>query len=117
MITPSSAYATSEVTRDEDGRVYLTEREPLEFRERFDTIVHVVKTGDTLFTIADLYYQGVGGIDEPAWYWWAIGDFQPEPVHDPTVPLTTGTYIYVPAAAALLEALSPERAAREALLR
>ena len=90
----------------------LTERVPYRFRTLPDTIEHPVKYGDTLFTIAAFYYTGV--VDRPAGLFWVIADFQPDPIHDPTLMITDRPVIFVPSSTVVLtEVFSEER--REAV--
>lgn len=78
---------------DSRGRTFLTLRVPFRFRALPDNVVHVVADGDTLYTIAGRYFQP---LERPAGYWWAIADFQPHPIHDPTIALVSGSVIVVP---------------------
>ncbi len=71
----------------------LTERVPFRFVADPNTVQHSVVAGDSLFTIAARYY---GTLDRPAGLWWVIADFQPDPIHDPTLALEPGTTIFVP---------------------
>lgn len=78
----------------------MTEREPYRFRALRDNRVHVVSQGDTLFTIAGRYFQP---LPRPAGYWWAIADFQPHAIHDPTIQLVPSSVIIVPSVRTLVE--------------
>jgi hypothetical protein len=79
--------------RDEDERLFLTEREPYRYREHPDTRIHVVAQGDTLFELAGRYFAPV---PRACGLWWVIADFQPDPVLDPTLELAVGRRLYVP---------------------
>lgn len=81
---PSSADAT---------KIVLSERVPYRYKAEPDTIQHPVKGGDTLYTIASRYYASLA---RPATLWWVLADFQPQPIHDPTIALVPGSTIYVP---------------------
>lgn len=78
---------------DVDERLQLTERAPFEFRVLADNRHHVVSEGETLQSIAARYFAS---LFRPAGLWWVIADFQPDPVHDPTLTLETGTVLIIP---------------------
>lgn len=87
-------------------RFFLSEAEPYAYRDLADSVQHVVKTGDTLFNIAGRYY---GSMPRPAAFWWAIANFQPNPILDPTITLTEGSVIVVPSLATLQNEILNER--------
>lgn len=91
---------------DDDGVLYLSEREPYAYRELADNVVHRVTQGDTLWTLAATYYEG---IERPARFWWAIGDFQPDPIHDPTIALAPDSELVIPSIRTLQEEILNER--------
>lgn len=91
---------------DAEGRTFLTDRIPYGFRALPDNRVHIVSEGDTLFTLAGRYFQP---LTRPAGYWWAIADFQPHPIHDPTIALVAGSVIVVPSVRTLVEFILNER--------
>jgi hypothetical protein len=70
-----------------------TDREPFRFRPFVDNIVHTVRDGETLWTLAALYFQG---FVRPSGLWWIIADYQPDPIFDPTIRLTKGTTLFIP---------------------
>lgn len=78
---------------DEDERLFLSAREPFRYRALPDNIVYRVAGGDTLWALADRYYQG---LTRPAGFWWVIADFQPEPIFDPTIALQPGQTLIIP---------------------
>ncbi len=88
-----SRYGQCLGVRDELGRLHLTDREPLRFRALPDTRVHVVAEGDTLFSLAGKYFEP---LPRACGLWWVIADFQPDPIHDPTLALEGGRTIYIP---------------------
>ena len=45
------------------------------------------------FTLAGQFYAT---LPRGAGFWWVIADFQPEPVHDPTIAIPPGTTVVVP---------------------
>lgn len=79
---------------DSDGTVALGEREPYRYRELPDTRTHVVGRGDSLWTLAGMYFKN---LPRASGYWWVIADFQPDPIIDGTLELDVGRTIYVPA--------------------
>lgn len=101
-------FATS--TRDDEGRVYLSDPKPFLYRELADTRQHVVAEGDTLFSLARIYFRG---IERPDGLWWVIADFQPDPILDPTVKLEIGSVVHVPSLRTVVEEVFSERRRRE----
>ena len=79
--------------QDDDGILFLTEREPFGYQPFTDNRLHVVKEGESLFTLAGRYFAP---LPRPAGLWWVLADFQPEPILDPTLALTPGTTLVVP---------------------
>ena len=65
-----------------------------------DTIRHVVSGADTLFSLAAVYYPQY---PTPAMLWWVIGDFQPDPIRDPTLILEVGRILHIPSSRVLAE--------------
>jgi Tfp pilus assembly protein FimV len=96
----TSRYRFSTVEKDSAGRVYLGPRPHFGFRELADTVEYVVSEGDTLYAIAAATYRGFA---RPEQFWWAIADFQPEPIRDITVPLEAGRRLYIPSLRTLEE--------------
>jgi hypothetical protein len=78
---------------DPGGRRLLTEREPLRFREFPDNRQHRVVEGDTLWGLAGLYFAP---LPRACGFWWAIADFQPDPILDPTLTLEIGRPMVIP---------------------
>lgn len=97
--------------QDDAGRLFLTDRVPYRYRTLPDTISHVAEGNETLHTIAGLYYREA--FPRPEAFWWAIGDFQPDPVHDPTLLLDAGRVILVPSIRTITEEIFSERRRRE----
>ena len=95
--------------RDEEARLFLSEREPYRYREHPDTRVHVVAQGDSLFDLAGRYFavlpRGCG-------FWWAIADFQPDPIVDPTLELEVGRRVFVPSLRVLTDVILGEQRRR-----
>ena len=61
--------------------------------------------GDTLWALAARYYAA---LDRPSGLWWAIADFQPEPVFDPTLALVLGRVMIVPSVRTVLSRILSE---------
>ena len=79
--------------QDDDGILFLTEREPFGYQPFADNRLHVVQEGESLFTLAGRYFAP---LPRPAGLWWVIADFQPEPILDPTIALTPGATLVIP---------------------
>ena len=101
-----SRYTFSEAVPDVDGDLLLHGEEPFRFRNLTDNVEHVVARGDTLFNLAHRYFAGA---PRPAGLWWVIADFQPDPIHDPTLDLDDGRVIVVPSLRTVLEEVFSER--------
>lgn len=109
-----SRYRFCRATEDANGNRVLDTRSRFLYRDRQDTIAHLVADGDTLESLAARYYAPW---TYSAQLFWVIGDFQvdsegqPAPVYDPTVALTPGSIVLVPGKETVQnEALSPDRA-------
>lgn len=101
-MTPPTRFSRHRFSRglkDDAGRAYLTDRPVYGYRDLPDNIPHEVKEGDTLWGLAARYFAGVDGA---ALLYWAIADFQPEPISDPTLALVPGEVVIVPSVATLL---------------
>ncbi len=96
----SSRYQGCKAVTDEEGRLYLTDREPYRYRELPDNRVHTVVEGDTLFTLAGRYFAP---LPRACGYWWVIADFQPDPIHDPTLKIRPGVRLVIPSVRQLSE--------------
>lgn len=83
--------------------------EPFRFKAFEDNREHVVREGDSLFTLAGQYFER-----EPraCGLWWVIADFQPEPIHDPTLALEVGRVLMIPSMRTLTEEVFSERRRR-----
>ena len=90
---------------DEDQRLVLTEREPFRFRAFPDNQQHIVRAGETLFTLAGRYFAP---LPRASGLWWVIADFQPDPVHDPTLTLELGRLLFLPSVRVLTEEVFAE---------
>lgn len=105
----NSRYTFTSAVTTEDDELVLYGEEPYRYRELADTRQHVVRQGETLFTLADRYFRGV---ERPAGLWWVIADFQPDPIHDPTLELTVGRVIAIPSLRTVQEEILSERRRR-----
>lgn len=88
-----SRYSYCSGLTDEQGRLYLSEREPYVFRELPDNRFHPVVVGDTLHGLAERYFPS---FPDAADLWWVIADFQPDRILDGTLRLPTGTTLIIP---------------------
>lgn len=101
-----SRYTFSDGVEDANGNTYLTLAEPYRYRDLEDNIRHTVRDGETLEGIAGTYYP-----DFPRGcnLWWVIADFQPEPIHDPTIALAGGTVLVIPSPRTVEEEILNEK--------
>jgi hypothetical protein len=89
-----SRYSFCDALTDERGRLYLSDREPYGYVAHADNRLHIVVQGDTLFSLAGQYFAP---LPRACGYWWAIADFQPEPIVDPTLELgAVGASLVIP---------------------
>ena len=95
--------------RNEDGELFLTEREPYRFHNHTDTRVHSVVQGDTLFDLAGRYFAP---LPRACGFWWVIADFQPDPIIDPTIELEVGRRLFIPSTRVLTDVIFGEQRAR-----
>ena len=100
-----SRYSFCLGVRDAAGLLYLTEREPYGFREHTDNRVHTVVEGDTLWGLAGRYFSP---LPRACGFWWAIADFQPDPVVDPTLLLEPGRRLFIPSLRVLTDVVLSE---------
>lgn len=94
MLRDDSRYNLADLYKDASNKAYTALRSRIFFDDIDGTVPHVVEDGDTLWSLADRYYGGLE--DDDVNYWWAIADFQPEPINDPTVKLTQGQIVLIP---------------------
>ncbi len=93
-------YSTAQ-TRDSNTAglpIFLSDRVPFRYRNLSDNRVVTAKTGDSLHRIAAKVYAPLGQLPyiSAASLWWVIADFQPIPIHDPTLQLVAGEKLIVP---------------------
>lgn len=101
-----SRFTFSSGVLDDNERLFLTERDPFRFRALADNRQHVVREGDTLFSLAGRYFAS---LPRPSGLWWIIADFQPDPIHDPTLALDIGRVVLVPSVRTVIEEVFSER--------
>lgn len=101
-----SRYTFATATRDDAGRLFLTDVEPYGYQPLSDNRQHVVGDGDTLFSLAAQYFAP---LPRPAGLWWIIGHFQPDPIHDPTQQLDRGRVLVIPSLQTVNEIFSESR--------
>jgi hypothetical protein len=110
MLFQASRFTFCEAWTDEDGRTFLDDRPRYRYHALSDNLIHVVKEGETIWTIAGRYYR-------PQWraagLWWAIADFQPNPIHDPTIALVPGSLLVIPSRRTVVELVLNERRRQE----
>ncbi|MFH0899379.1 MAG: LysM domain-containing protein [Pseudomonadota bacterium] len=113
MIVPprsGSRYLFCSGVRDGVGVLHFTEREPYRFHEHRDNRIHTVVQGDTLWSLAGRYFAP---LPRACGYWWAIADFQPDPIVDPTLALDTGRRLFIPSLRVLTDVILGEARRRE----
>jgi len=91
--------------------LYLTDREPYGFSPHADNRLHTVVEGDSLFVLAGRYFAP---LPRACGYWWAIADYQPVPIVDPTLQLDVGASVVIPSLRVLTDIIlaGPEGASR-----
>jgi len=104
-----SRYSYSVGSIDNVGDFVLSDALPFGFVELADTIVHAVESGDTLFSLAHVYFQP---LPRPSGLYWIIADFQPTPIEDPTLMLKEGSLIYIPSVRTVTEQIFNANRAR-----
>jgi len=91
----------AEAVVDADGCTWLTSVNPYRYRHFDDNEQYPVKDGDTLQRIAWKKYGD-------AMLYWVIADFQPEPIHDPTLVLEAGSILILPSKRTVFEEILSE---------
>ncbi len=102
-----SRYAGCTAVRGDDGVLRLEDRPPLTFRDLADNRTHTVVQGDTLWLLAGRYFAPV---PRAAGWFWALAEFQPVPIVDPTLALEPGTVLVIPSISAVETYLSTQGA-------
>ncbi len=102
-----SRHSFTTVAIDDQGRQWLTRREPYGFRQFADTAMVEVGKGDSLYTIAGQRYRSIDP-ERACGLWWLIADFQPDPIHDPTISLQVGRRLHIPSVRVVREEIFAE---------
>lgn len=97
-------------SQDSAGLWHLSDREPYRYRSHGDTRVHIVVQGDTLFNLAGRYFSS---LPRACGFWWAIADFQPDPIVDPTLELASGRELFIPSLRVLEDVILSDARRRE----
>lgn len=107
-----SRYLFCKGVRDDNGKRYLTEREPFRYQPFPDNRIHTVVEGDTWFNLAGRYFAP---LERACGYWWVIADFQPENRMeiDPTLSLQPGSEIVIPPVRLINDILPSEMMRRQ----
>lgn len=95
-----SRYLFCVATANREGALELSDREPFRYRELADSRVHTIAAGDTLWHLAGRCFAPLARAEG---YWWAIADFQPEPIVDPTLELVLGATLVIPSVRTLTD--------------
>jgi hypothetical protein len=88
-----SRYRWSSIFVDEANRRFFGPRPRFEYQDLPDNKIHTVREGERLWHVAQIHFRGFARAGN---LWWVIADFQPQPIHDPTLALEPGTYLVVP---------------------
>lgn len=90
----NSRYEFSIGKEDENGTMFLAEREPFRFDPKLKgTKRYTFKKGDSLYTIAYRSFQPIPNAEH---LWWIICEFQPDPILDPTLAIDIGRVLFIP---------------------
>jgi len=94
LLSKTSRYQGCTAWEDDDGNWYLGSP-PVEvkYQDWPDNRIHVVQEGDRPWTLAGRFFKPV---PFPSRLWWIICQFQPDPIHDPTVKLEVGRELFIP---------------------
>ena len=102
-----SRHGFTSVVIDDAGRQWLTRRTPYGFHHFSDTRMVEVGQTDSLFTIAGMHFRAIDPL-RACGLWWIIADFQPDPIHDPTIKLQLGRRLHVPSVRTVREVIFSE---------
>ena len=71
----------------------------------------MVAQGESLFDLAGRYFAP---LPRACGFWWAIADFQQDPIIDPTLELDVGRRLLIPSVRVLTDVILSERRRRDA---
>lgn len=108
-----SRYSFSSAEENSAGKLVLSRRVPIRFQQRDDNRNRLVNEGDTVFNLASRFFARF--TSRPAGLWWVITDFQPTPIHDPTIRLAAGSVIVIPSTRFVIEVVLNEGRLQEAV--
>jgi hypothetical protein len=91
----------SEGVVDASGCTWLTAVNPYRYVDLADNETHTVKDGETLGGLAFDRYGD-------ATLYWVLMDFQPTPIHDPTIALEAGMVLILPSYRTVFEEILSE---------
>lgn len=103
-----SRHIFTKTVTDEVGALVLTRPEPFRFVELPDNRQHVSARGDTVYTLAGQFFRVIDP-DRACGLFWIIMDFQPDPIHDPTIKLLEGRVLVIPSVRTVIERVFDER--------
>jgi len=98
--------------KDSNDRLILTDRVRYPYRVFQDNREHPVQQGDTLQNLASRYFKP---LQRPSGLWWVIADFQPTPIHDPTLLLEPSRIMIIPSVRTVLEEIFSATRRQEAI--
>ena len=90
---PWSRYRYCNQLENENGVLFIDEREPFRYREEGDNRFYRAKEGDTWWGLAHVFFDGV---QRACGLWWLLCEYQPTPVLDPTLGIEPNTLIVIP---------------------
>lgn len=105
-MNPFSRHRFCLTQTDEAGRLYLNDRVPFGYQDFSDNRTRICRGGERLFQVAGEMFRGLW---RPTGLFWIIADFQPQPIHDPSLDLVPGTTLIVPSIRTVLEQIFNER--------
>lgn len=85
--------------QEPDRTTFLGTRDPIGYSDHRDNTPYVVREGDTLEHLAARFFPG---FTDSASLYWALAEYQPEPILDPTLRLRPGSVLLIPSASHLL---------------
>lgn len=105
MLFEHSRHSFCEMWSDSQSRLFLDARRPYRYRAFTDNLIHTVEQGETIWTIAGKHFRPH---ERAAGLWWVVADFQPLPIHDPTIRLTPGMQLVLPSLRTVVEIILNE---------